>query len=535
MPQVQQSHEAGQHNVYESEKALISTYEAGYAETSCSGTELAYRHMNTRFSELEKAHLSGQALAGAEEEHENRKKRIEEDWHRNTGQAAERLLRANGNYKEKAYYARFDLKQLEILIKNSDRGGNSGLYNNVASDLELLNTVESGQDTAEMRKRLQNLMESCREYIKEKNPWTTKGKIRKYMIESVLERAKEKLVEWDEAHIPDLQECSALYDAFNADTASDEKLNEAFRAHFRLISEAIKDGAAVTIPGEHKAAFQDKMVRLLNVIKGKNVDQDQCASLATRFFNAIGWSRRVPTVATTDEEMRQAKESSPVKRFLYHCLRPLRGHKDALPLAKQVIGAGGERQYLSDGRLGQGTYLLAGRQDSELQQHGLQLTDEELEKENREADWYYGQEKGSVQLTMAFKNSARIVELNALMAKIRVFQAEFPELYDNLFEGRDQREQEREKLVFQRYVDYPEDIARFAERVGFPHKLMVFAALLGYNAVRMPSNLTNSADVYNIADRSILVVSDKATVRKDAAKRMRNLLPKSSATEHLAA
>ncbi|MCR4907564.1 MAG: hypothetical protein K5985_01965 [Lachnospiraceae bacterium] len=525
MPQVQTQ----QQNPYEAEKAVISTYEAGYSQTSCSQTELSYRHMNTRFSDLEKASLSGQALETAEKEHKTRRTQIEADWHKNTGQAAERLMQATGNYKEKAYYARFDLKQLEILIKNSDRGGNSGLYNNVASDLELFNAVESGQDTAEMRKRLNNLMASCREYIKEKNPWTTKGKIRKYMIEHVLEKAKEKLVELDEAHIPDLQECSDLYDEYNADTASDEKLNASFRAYFKLFSESMKDGASVTIPEEHKATVQGNMIRLLNVIKGKSVDQDQCPSLATRFFNAIGWSRRVPTVATTDEEMQQARANSPIKRFFYHCLRPLRGQKDALSLAKQVIGANGERQYLSDGRLGQGTYLLAGKKDSDLQRQGIQMTADEIEKENREVDWYYGRDKGSVQLTMAFKSRARAVELNELMAKIRVLKTNYEDLYNNMFDD------EREKYIFQRYIDFPEDILRFSERLGFPHVLTVFAALLGYNAVLMDSTLSRRSDVYNIMDRSILVVSNKATVRKDTVKRWEHLEPKSTSTEQLAA
>ena len=47
----------------------------------------------------------------------------------------------NISRRQKEHYSGFSLQELEIVIKNNKYGSNSDLYNDVATDLELFNTL----------------------------------------------------------------------------------------------------------------------------------------------------------------------------------------------------------------------------------------------------------------------------------------------------------------------------------------------------------------------------------------------------------
>lgn len=131
--------------LFQTENQKLTTYEGLFdAQKSVSKTDLAYRFMNTRFLDLEKSQSTEKEWSDKLREYRQTKKRIEKQWHQNTLTDTAKLSffgDAEHSNKEKEYYSTFTLEQMEVLIKNHERGGNSDEYNDVVTDLELYNLV----------------------------------------------------------------------------------------------------------------------------------------------------------------------------------------------------------------------------------------------------------------------------------------------------------------------------------------------------------------------------------------------------------
>ena len=163
-------------------------------------TQLGYRDMNTRFLNAEKQELENRKNADVNkimEAHAQKKKQIESAWHTNTTNSVKELKKRapkKGSEKTAAYYAGYSMKDLEVFLKNSDRGGNSDEFNDVATDLELYNRVMDSADAREGMGLLLQLKESCSKYLTtRKSPVTSNGKIRKAIISQLSQKVETEL------------------------------------------------------------------------------------------------------------------------------------------------------------------------------------------------------------------------------------------------------------------------------------------------------------------------------------------------------
>ncbi len=212
-----------------------------------NNTDLGYRTLNTRFLKMEEKILNKSDLQIKKEAHEQLKKDLEAAWQTNTAQKVAELETQAGHHisnKKKAYYERFSLQEMEAFIKNSERGGNSNEYNDVATDLELYNRVmTSSTDSNEGLTLLFRIQESCKEYLRtRKHPLSGTGRIRKAIIGAISDKVKAKL---DQAQDDIKTSVQNTYTAFSKDRNDDpngeidetrqEHIEAAIKAHFDLI------------------------------------------------------------------------------------------------------------------------------------------------------------------------------------------------------------------------------------------------------------------------------------------------------------
>ena len=176
------------------EEYKAKQYEAlSHSSMQENETEIAYRDLNSRFDRAEINHLKKNEgdLTARQKARMSKKEEIEKAWHKNTTAQKKKLEKGKkGDAKEAKYYESFSLKELEIFIKNSDRGGNSQEYNDVATDLEVYNRVMSAEfaDSNEGLTLLKRLQESCNHYLttRKKTFWRSgTGKVRRAIIESI--------------------------------------------------------------------------------------------------------------------------------------------------------------------------------------------------------------------------------------------------------------------------------------------------------------------------------------------------------------
>lgn len=180
---------------YRSAQKVIRGYENKYDQIRKEGdTDLGYRDMNSRLLNMEKQSVTADEWRYREARHKTRKLMIEREWHRKNDvtlyvQIAGQTGRRDTDAR---YYAPFDLKVLETFLKNSSRGKkeNSGEYNNVVTDLEIYNLMSKDIAAKEKVTLLENLQNSCRTYISEKNPFGREGRKRKAMITQVAEQVE---------------------------------------------------------------------------------------------------------------------------------------------------------------------------------------------------------------------------------------------------------------------------------------------------------------------------------------------------------
>ncbi len=488
---------------YQEKNAWLSNVEQQQNETD---TEFGYRHMNTRMLELERRYVGEFDWKDRQKEHLDRKRQIEAQWHENTGDAAQQLearAKEGFNKKEPEYYENYDLKDLEVLIKNSDRGGNSDEYNNVATDLEIYNTCAKDGNPGDLVELRQNLLDSCKRYLEtRKNPFTTKGKVRKAIITQIAQKISEKMQE--EGETLDfskeglIQACTQKFNEFNAEQpVSIEKLRLALKSHMDLL-QAVSKGL-ITVTKEEMQTVDANFATLMQVIKEQPVDGDQSNSMSTRFFNVLGWAANTPEIVSDSEITMRAFES-PVPAVMYHCINTVGANTDAMTETRQLYGQEGQRQFYSNGMYGKGTYMGALKVHMDEDNLGEPVHEGKTEDDVQQHLWSsYGNKPGAVQVKMCLNGNAKVIGSADVTKMARDYiQQFFPNLYSQISESRFAGNQGNTS-------------ARFGSQ-----ELSMFAALLGYNTIKgAMGTMDGSIDYFVTFDRGALCISNLYSINHD--------------------
>lgn len=445
-------------------------------------TDLAYRVLNSKFTQAEDATFeNAEVLKTNKEKRKEKKKSIEKAWHENTKTTAKTLTKSKGVKKkkntDKEFYSNFNLKELEILMKNSDNGGNSDEYNDVATDLELYNRVVTEENSLEGLGLLRKLKASCENYLrlKKKSPFSTTGKIRRAIVEKLTEKVKLTV---DEETVKIKAEAEKTFTELN-EAATEESITAAFKAQFNLMFHYLNGN--VELKRNEINMLDTNFHQVMEKVKDLPCDDNQSPVLSTKFFNALGWTDRKPK--EMEHSIDETEKQSPVNKRMYHTICPYGDNKTAEPSAYQLTGTAENksRQYLSDGAFGRGTYTAA-KSDNEG------ATDE-LASAN---SWEYGTEPGSVQLTMCLNGNARIVEHSELVQLIeQKIKDTFPNLYGMLGKNGP--------------TNY---------RFGTEY-ISMFAAMFGFNTIRNKNSVGTKIDYYVTFDRSALTIWETAFMRNE--------------------
>ena len=459
-------------DLFKKENARLIEYEStATKETQEKQTVLGYRDMNRRFLDLEKKNLSRDAWTQKEREHIERKNKIEAAWHKdNTNEVRELSKRGVGSNKNKAFYANFTLKELEYFLKENNKGSsNSDLYNSVATDLEMYNRImEDPLNENEAMTLLHRISESCRNYINNKSPIFAKGKIRKAIISQISDKVNH-LLEEKETRITETAD--AKYTAFEQ-RSSEVSVNEACKANYDLINQVLNDNIILT--KKQLAGLDQKMERILQAVSSQKVDKNQSNTMATKFFNAIGWSDHKPKIV---KDMYATIKRSPLKKEMFHTINCLPQMKNARGMVKQLLGLsnGNSRQYYSNGLYGKGTYLAVSTDHKDA-------SDEKTQNHC----WEYGKRMGSMQVGLVLNGNARIIDSGSL---------------DHLIEDK------LEKL-FPRVYNFLINSERSARGSGSQEALTMIAALFGYNTIKGIAGVKDVIDYYVTTDRRAMSIDD---------------------------
>jgi hypothetical protein len=473
----------GPEETYKQKEQKLKEYESISKQQKGNDTELAYRDMNTRFLNAEREQLEttdSKRLNAVMEAHKQQKLKIEAAWHKNTTEKMKDLKQRapkKGSEKTAEYYAGYSMKELEVFLKNNDRGGNSDEYNAVATDLELLNRVMDSADAREGMGLLLRLKESCDNYLKSRSPFSSSGKIRKAIIAQVsikvnaeLDRQRDDYANTQKTTLAAMQE-----------EASEEKVTTAFKAHHNLMYQVLNGN--MTLTPEEMEKLDSDMEEVLDELGKQKVDADQSKTLSTKFFNALGWAGNEPRLAGN---ISSALKTSPHGRKLYHTINPLSIYnedgkvvsreKDALVPTAQLAGIGGKRMYYGIGRIGKGCYTAAASDSSDQNDEAA-----------RQDSWKYGQNEGAVLMTMMLNEHARIISWMDMSKKKEDLQAKFPKVYKYLFKA-----------------DPPTGS-------GFEDYLTMMAALYGYNTIVY--NEKPGVDYLTTTDRKALTMDRDLFIR----------------------
>lgn len=480
---------------YWEEDKKIRQYEelAGMKKTE-SQTEFGYRDMNRRYlmAHKEQLKLSKKGnISSKMAEHEARKKDLEAAWIKNTATRAEDIKKGGvGNdAKDVRFYANFDLKQMEVLLKNNDRGGNSDEYNSVVTDLELLNTLDTMVDEKEKITLLERIDESCSYYLRKKNPTFTSGKIRKAMIAHISTKVSAELAlmrdERDqkskEAKERLLGSAGEAYENYQSNKSDYDALRNALESYRNLMNGYLNEEFELT--DKEKKSIDDHMAEILDKVGQQEVSPEQSDNLVTKYFNVLGWTDNKPKLVDNKELEDGGEElkNSPLKKRMYHTIKPIPGQEDASSLAKQLAGENknGSRHFLSSGDIGKGTYFAT--------------SDETTGCDDAKAStesWLYGLKKGSVQVTVVLNGNAKIIGARQVNDAFKKLQREFPELAEKIRRGREIK-------------DYGGN--------GF---LTMVASMMGYNTIKGGEGRLGSR-YWVVCDRKAMTISIDAYKRTD--------------------
>ena len=466
----------------------LKEYEMISGRQKENDTRLAYRDMNIRFLSAEKEHLSDNDkvdISRIEAAHKEKKLQFEAVWHKNTTQKVRELKQKapkKGSEKTAEYYAGYQLKELEVFLKNNDRGGNSDEYNAVATDLELYNRVMESADAREGLELLLRLQESCNHYLSTRTkPFTSAGKIRRAIISQVSFKVEDALrLQRDDYLDKQKQTLASMREEVN-----DETVSAAFKAHYNLVYQVLNGN--MVLSQEEMEKLDSDMEEVLGEVKKQKVGEGQSKTMSSKFFNALGWSS---SEARIIDEMINDKnlEQSPHGKVLYHSINPLTlsdengkeigKAKNAVPQALQLAGIGGKNMYYGIGRIGKGCYTAA-RSDHK------KAKDEDARKDS----WGYSQDKGAVMMSMMLNEHARIVSFTEMSRKKDELKQTFPKIYQLLHDA-----------------DPPSGMA-------YEDYLTMMAALFGYNTITAKEN--DTVDYLTTTDRKALTISSTIFLRDE--------------------
>ncbi len=477
-------------NEWRLQKLQIDTFNQDYQKKEGNEFGLGYLDMNTRalameYSEHEKEYkeVRKQEWEDRKKAHIDRKKAIESYWHESTRQQKtdlERSGRGVGSNKKKEYYAAFNMKELEVFIKNSNRSGNSDEFNDVATELELYNHANELVEENERTSILFRLSEACAKYISIKNPITGTGKQRKAMIEALHQKVEEALiVKKEDLQTNAKQSYDEIKDEQVQGDAYKDQIEHACNANYSLISQHLMGN--VELDKEANELIDANMVEILKKLDTVSVDKNQSNIRTAKFMNAIGWSKHnAEVVPSLDYEKGQLKFP------IFHTIRPVPGMKDAREMIEQMKGSGEEnRQFYSEGHYGKGTYTAArkvvSKDISPDDQKGI-----ELDKHASDASWVYGEPVGSMQLKMMFNQNARIIDITDAHILHDMFKEKYPKLFDYL---------SNEKCA--RY--------QFLSPAG-----TTVLAFFGFNTIHMEQN---GVDYYVTTDRKAFTIENNPKIK----------------------
>ena len=467
------------------EESRLKEYEA------LAGPDLAYRDLNTRYSDMEAEYYKDKnnELSLLQKEHQERKLKIESAWHKNTAEDAKTLLKngVKGTKKtEAAFYQGFTLNQMETLMKNSDRGGNSFEYNNVATDLELYNRVKENGEEGEALTLLRHLKESCDTYLKTKSssPWTSNGKIRRAMIQKIFDESSMTL----ETTLNNITQKRKESLAAMKDEASSKNVTEAFKAHFNTMQSVLNGN--MDLSEEELKQLDSDMAEVLTHLDKEKVDEKQSDSLCSRFFNALGWSSNDPQLVSDSSLLPGGStyQKSPLKKKMYHSQAPYKaGDEDeGIEFAKQLAGTSekNKRLYYGIGRMGKGVYTSTRGDDPGSTDDHAKLN-----------SWTYGTKAGSTMMTMMLNEHARIINWAILKEKANILQKMFKKTYDRIIAENGKN-------------------ARNKCGGGYEDGLTMMAALFGYNTVIGKGNVPG-IDYVVTSNRKALSICEVIEIKQD--------------------
>ncbi len=407
-----------------------------------SGTELGFFDMNTKVADYD-SYMKKIKIDSKKEyikQRSDRKSKLEKSWVKQTSQKAKDIKEKVGDNDPSAtaYYSPFTLKEMEVLLKNNDRGGNSEKYNNVATDLELYNCVENAIDDAEKVSLLERLVQSCMKYMGSSFKGIRRqGKIRKAMINSICIKATQKSGEikkyWEEQKTLLLENANEVYeDVIEKENIS--RLNESASKHHEIVMKY--NLGFFKLSDEERKTIDQHFAKILQTVNSQKVREGQNDVGVTRFFNAIGWSDNKPRLVDNKEIERGGEEikKSPIGSQMHHSINKLPGMDNAIPFAQQLAGTrkdGVNSHYYSDGMAGKGTYFTTKNVKYTLLSNGK---DKEEEDYSPEESWTYGNKTGGVQVTACLNEYAKILVFDG--SKSSRFESklkkQFPLLYEKL-------------------------------------------------------------------------------------------------------
>ncbi len=446
---------------------------------------LGYLDLNSRMLQMEEKECKDlRQWEQRKNEHKARKKAIEDYWHDSTGQAMLALgmkipkdgKGKNISRRDPRHYENFSLAELEIVIKNNKYGRNSGVYNDVASDLELFNSLCKVGEECDKFEVLGRLLESCEKYINSRDPITREGKRRMAMIRQIYHKAQQE----QESFVRESKEAYAVIDKAEDVTQIPGKVVEkATVGKYNLLSRCLKNeikdidlnrlGDMHFIQTEEEAKEDQEMLKIAEALAVQKIGEEQSNILTTRFLNAIGWTKRVPE--KTDDFSETVKQS-PVQVKLYHTIgiaekKEVKSKEDpetAKDMIDYLIGKKeNSRHYLCTGNYGKGTYTAAMGCNHLNADERMKF---QLDQEAMEHSWLYGQREGSMQVVMTFNQNAKIIELQQANALVDHFKTKYPKFY--------------------KYVDRVEqDESHRAPSISPAASIIL--AFYGYNTIRIPN------------------------------------------------
>ena len=327
---------------------------------------------------------------------------------------------------------------------------------------------------------LLRLKENADAYVgSRRSPSSTKGKIRKAIISVIAEKTAALVEEQRNEY---KAKADTLFSEVQNSSVTDEKVNEAFKAHYDLMYQVLNGN--IELSPEELSKLDANTEAVLNKVMEQKVDETQGNNMSTKFFNSLGWSSNDARLVKEGELDENGKEyrKSPLKKKMYHAINPFGENKDAIDAGKQLAGVKKEnnRLFFGLGRFGKGIYTSARNDDPDS-------TDQKAQDNS----WVYGDKVGAVQAVMMLNEHARMITYTDFMKnKEKVFDKKFKKVSRLL-----QKE--------------------LSSKSGYRDFLTMKAAFFGYNTLKDPACGVNGVDYYVTTDRKALSIENELRVRRN--------------------